>query len=273
MRATGRSKRAHRFDMRGTFRDAYQAQTRWALLKQDFRRGGVSFALSSSLRVAWKVAVVNWLHLWLNMMPRKTFEYQGQTYTYLVHKSNTTWANERAIEIPIVKRLVNRYAGKRILEVGRVLSHYGPVRHDVLDKYEGAPGVILQDVISFRPKVKYDLIVSISTLEHVGFDEDVQDSEKILKAVDNLSRNCLAQDGLLVFTVPVGYNPALDQFLSDGRLPLDSMTCLLRTGSRAWRESPWDEARGAPFDSETPSANAVVVGYVHARCIPTANRQ
>jgi hypothetical protein len=38
----------------------------------------------------------------------------------------------------------------------------------VLDKYEQAPGVINEDVVSFSPPQKYDLIVSVSTLEHVG---------------------------------------------------------------------------------------------------------
>ena len=63
---------------------------------------------------------------------------------------------------------------KNIFEVGSVLSHYFPINHDVLDKYEKGHGVINQDVVDFKPHNKYDLIVSISTLEHVGFDDNTK---------------------------------------------------------------------------------------------------
>ena len=45
--------------------------------------------------------------------------------------------------------------------------------HDVLDKYEKGNNVINDDVVSFSTEVKYDLIVSVSTLEHVGWDENL----------------------------------------------------------------------------------------------------
>ena len=258
--------------MRPNYPDAYKPATRWDRFVGNYKLGGAWSALSSSAKTYWKVASRNWLHVWFNARPARTFQYCGETYTYLAHKSNTTWANERAVEIPIVKRLLERSAGRRVLEVGRVLSHYGPVSHDVPDKYEEAPGVILEDVVSFRPAVKYDLIVSISTLEHVGYDEDTQDPTKILDAIDNLVQNCLTGTGRFVFTIPVGYNPALDRFIDEGRLPLDAMRCLLRTDPRTWRESSWEEARRCPFDSETPSANAIVVGHVQAERAPGCQR-
>jgi hypothetical protein len=46
---------------------------------------------------------------------------------------------------------VNKYVGRNVLEVGNVLSHYFPVHHDVLDKYEKAKGVINEDVVEFSP--------------------------------------------------------------------------------------------------------------------------
>jgi len=51
-----------------------------------------------------------------------------------------------------------------------VLSHYFAVKHDIVDKYEIAPSVVNEDLVNFKPGKKYDLIVSISTLEHVGWD-------------------------------------------------------------------------------------------------------
>jgi hypothetical protein len=68
---------------------------------------------------------------------------------------------------------VKRYKERNILEIGNVLSHYFPVNHDIVDKYEKADGVINQDVVHFYSPKKYDLIVSVSTLEHVGWDEDL----------------------------------------------------------------------------------------------------
>src|SRR4030042_2245713 len=131
----------------------------------------------------------------------RTFTLQGHTYTYFCHKYNTTWRNERAVEIPIMLKIVKNYHGEKMLEVGNVLSHYFSVHHDILDKYEKAAGVINKDVIEFKPSNKYDLIIAISTLEHIGWDERPQDPMKILGAIENL-KNCLAPKGRIVVTLP-----------------------------------------------------------------------
>ena len=44
--------------------------------------------------------------------------------------------------------------------------------------------MINQDVVDFKTNEKYDLIVSISTLEHVGWDEEPRDDKKISKALN-----------------------------------------------------------------------------------------
>src|SRR5215207_4369431 len=99
----------------------------------------------------------------------------------------TTWRSERAVELPIAWRRVRRTDATSTLEIGNVLSNYFPVRHLVVDKYERVPGVINEDVVDFSPPGKYDLIVSISTLEHVGWDPpEPRDPLKLLRAVDNL---------------------------------------------------------------------------------------
>jgi len=94
--------------------------------------------------------------------------------------------NERAVEIPIIWHIVRENKGKRILEAGNVLSHYFRVDHDIVDKYERAEDVINEDVVNFQPSKKYDLIVSISTLGHVGWDENPKEPSKILKAIEHL---------------------------------------------------------------------------------------
>jgi hypothetical protein len=74
------------------------------------------------------------------------------------------------IEVPIIYEMVKEAEayGQKVLEVGNVLSHYFHVNHDIVYKYEKAKGVINEDVINFRLPKKYDLIISISTLEHMG---------------------------------------------------------------------------------------------------------
>jgi SAM-dependent methyltransferase len=145
--------------------------------------------------------------------------------------------------------VLNKSKGKSILEVGNVLSHYFPVNHDVVDKYEKVEGVINRDIIDFHPSKEYDLIISISTLEHVGWDENVSDHKilhdpsKILRAIENL-RGLLAPQGNIVVTLPLGLNPELDRLLRNGKVQFTELFCLKRVSKdNAWIEVDWQEAQ------------------------------
>ena len=191
---------------------------------------------------------------------RRTFELGGQRYQYFCHRYNLTWRNERIVEIPVVWQHVQRFAGKRTLEVGNVLSHYFPVTHDVLDKYERAPGVLNEDIVDFRPAAPYDLIVSISTLEHVGWDESPRDPGKVLRALENL-RACLAPGGTLLVTIPLGYNQDLDEHLREGRISFPTQWYLKRVSADSqWVEVPWEGVAGARYGHPYWSANALLFG-------------
>lgn len=169
---------------------------------------------------------------------RKTFNFLGKKYNYFYHWYNTAWKNERAVEVPIIWKIVKEYHERRILEVGNVLSHYFYVSHDIVDKYEKACGVINEDIIDFKPQKKYDLIVSISTLEHVGFNEPVREPRKFFYAIENLKNNCLAPSGKIVFTVTLGYNPEMEKCLSSDKVSLTKCYFLKRISSKnnEWRE-------------------------------------
>lgn len=169
--------------------------------------------------------------------PHKTFIFRGHSYPYLYHWYNTTWNNPRAVEIPIIWEVVKKCYGKRILEVGNVLSHYISFPHDIVDKYEKAFGVINEDVIDFKPTKKYDLIVSISTLEHVGFDESSRDARKFSYAIKNLKK-CLNKDGKIVFTVPLGYNKGMEKCLANNKPPLSKYFFLKQISGKdnEWRK-------------------------------------
>jgi SAM-dependent methyltransferase len=191
-----------------------------------------------------------------------SFELAGQRYPYRFHPYKLTWLTERAVEVPVVQVLVDRHSGKRVLEVGNVLSHYRPQSHLVLDKYEHAPGVLNRDVLELHGLGWFDLIVAISTLEHVGWDEHPRDSGKALRAIDAL-RGLLAPGGQLVVTIPAGYHPLLGDALRTGRIPVASLSALRRDpGRERWREVSPEEAWSAPYDFLIYRARAVVFAFI-----------
>src|SRR3990167_2732239 len=126
----------------------------------------------------WSTAIRRGYY-WLTRSIR-TFTIDQHSYHYFCHPYNTTLANERIVEVPIIWREVQRYQPQRVLEIGNVLHHYFPIKHWVVDKYEKAPGVINRDVVEFYPRQRFDLIVAISTLEHVGWDESPPQPRKFL---------------------------------------------------------------------------------------------
>jgi len=154
------------------------------------------------------------LEYWLlKFLPKKFFYFKGKKYSYFYHPYNATWIMERKVEIPIFKEIVKKSKGK-ILEVGCVLPHYMKVKHKVIDKYELHPTSELIDILDYEPPQKFDLIISISTLEHVGKDESDKDSSKPLKAIKHLL-SLLKKDGRLIISYPKWYNPALEKAVSE----------------------------------------------------------
>jgi hypothetical protein len=188
------------------------------------------------------------------------FELQGQTYYYFyAFKYNRTWKTERSIEIPIIREIIRLYQGKRILELGNVLSHYFPIQHDVLDKYEKTNGIINQDVVDFKPANNYDLIVSISTLEHVGWDETPRKPDKIVHAIRNL-KSLLNYEGEMVVTMPLGYNFAMEELIKQGEIKFTELYYLKRTSLSRWVEVRYEDIRSVKYGHPYPSANGLLIG-------------
>jgi hypothetical protein len=188
----------------------------------------------------------------------ETFAFQGRTYRCLAHRHNHTWLNERAVEVPLAREVVDRHEGERVLEVGNVLAHYGCGGHDVLDRYEPAPGVINADVLEWTPDRPYGLIVSVSTLEHVGWDEEPRDPEQAVAAVRRLT-GLLVSGGVLTATIPAGYHPALDEAILAGRAGFDQVRALRRDRPGRWREVAPEALRGLPYDRLLYEASGLFV--------------
>lgn len=188
---------------------------------------------------------------------RGGFRLDGEEYPYLFHRHKATWLTERAVEVPVMQRMVDGERG-RVLEVGNVLSGYRTQGHLVVDKYERGPGILNRDVLELADLGRFELIVAISTLEHVGWDEEPRRPEAALEAVRAL-RAMLAPGGRLVLTHPVGYNPHLDEALRAGAVPLARAAAMRRAGRRTlWTQVPLEDAWRAPYDFLLYSARAVV---------------
>ncbi|HUS34794.1 MAG TPA: hypothetical protein VM680_05540 [Verrucomicrobiae bacterium] len=193
-------------------------------------------------------------------LPKRTFGYKGEDLPYVYHRYNMTWASERCVEVPIGRWWASRFDTRAVLEVGNVLSHYGPVQHQILDKFEKGAGVMNEDIVTFRPSNKYELIFSISTFEHIGFDDEAEGSSatKILEAIE-ACRSLLALSGVLVITIPINYNPELDALIAENRLPSTDRAFLFRRGYTDWVETDQASALKARYKAPFPYANAIMV--------------
>lgn len=217
------------------------------------RRFGAREVFLKPLRTAFAPAIIP-------RLTRKKFRFQGAELEVFYHAYNMTWASERGVEVPIARHFLAKHDPAQTLEVGNVLSHYAPVQHTVLDKFERGANVINEDILTYRPGRQFDLILSISTFEHIGFDDEAEGSsaEKILAALD-ACKALLTPTGKLVITIPINYNPELDELIRAGELPPSTRTFLLRTGATDWREASQEEALRARYKTPFPYANAIMV--------------
>ena len=218
-------------------------------------------------RGVWSVirTCLSWVWQWLLGRPgagkpsRRTFEWDGRPVAYFHHQYNWTWLNERGVETALALEVLRAHAGQDVLEVGNVTGHYVPADHVVVDKYEHAPGVVNVDVADLVLDQRFDLILAVSTLEHVGLDEEILDPHKPARAISRL-KTLLKPGGLLWVTHPVGYNLDMDAQLRSGALGFDHLRALRREDTRnTWRQVPVDEVWQAEYDRLVYTAHGVVV--------------
>ncbi|HII10260.1 MAG: hypothetical protein ABSE71_04990 [Candidatus Micrarchaeaceae archaeon] len=187
----------------------------------------------------------------------REFVFEGRRYRYYVH-SNGAVSDERTLEIPIAKAFIEENKPKNMLEVGNVLGiHFkAGVNHTVVDKYEKGEGIINEDIVDYKPDRKFDMVISLSTMEHVGFDEELKDASKTEKSMRNIL-SMLEPDGKLLITVPVGYNPAMDDYIRNTRL--DKRFMLKTSAFNDWVETTEEEAFRHRSDSKYRRSNAVAI--------------
>ena len=209
--------------------------------------------------LGFRYVLLLWLivfNYFMTFIKSKYFNFRGKRYLYFYHPYNHTWLNERTVEIPIIMHEIKNTKSGSILEIGNVLRRYYPLTHSVVDKYEKFPGVINQDAVDFKLKKKYDLIISISTMEHVGWDERPKDLTKIPRSLENMKKH-LNKGGKIMITVPVGYNPHLNKLIDENKI-FSERYFLKRKFANSWVESTWDEVKNIPYPREI-AANALAV--------------
>ena len=171
------------------------------------------------------------------------------------------------MEIPIIGAVLARERGARVLEIRNVLSHYDEsLDHTVVDRYErpSCENAFAEDAETLTHGSAYDLMVSISTFEHIGHDEVPRDEDKIRRTMLHL-RGLLSPHGSLIFTAPIGCSAPLDR-LVDGGKGFRERLCLRRVNAK--NESigaDWSDVREARFHHAYPFANAIVIARVSAR--------
>lgn len=220
------------------------------------RRFGFKQLIMKPLRTYFAPIIIPFLD-------NKKFIFDGSQLPMVYHRYNTTWSNERCVEVPIIIALVKKLSGKRVLEVGNVISHYYPTNWDILDKFEKGKEVINLDILDFKPQKKYDLIVSISTFEHIGYDDESSgdSAEKIIKCFENVVENCLARGGTMIMTAPIDYNPDMDKLIQENAFGFKKTIFMKRFGGRQWKEVSKEEAMKSSYGEPFPYANAIMVGF------------
>jgi hypothetical protein len=187
------------------------------------------------------------------------FIFNTKELEYFIHSYNETWKKERIIEVPIIYDILQNYEGKSILEVGNVLRNYFSLAHDVVDLYDNAPFVINQDIIDYHPNKKYDLIVTISTLEHVGWEVPPQIPDKAQRCIEHL-KTLLSPKGTLAITHPFGYHPYLDKAIISKEIKFDTYSLMKRIEYSKWIQEDFDKVNGDTYDKPYGNANELFIG-------------
>ena len=151
---------------------------------------------------------------------KKAFFFNKKEFDY--NKIKFKNPTERTVEIPIAfdfLAALNKPAS--VLALVNVLSHYenhlsetlGIASRRIVDKLEVEVGVDNEDLMNLASEKKYDAIVSLSTVEHMGQKGDPSggygehaenlDIEAPLKAIANIY-DILAADGKALITVLFG---------------------------------------------------------------------
>lgn len=123
---------------------------------------------------------------------------------------NNPSGNERRVELPVAFWFMNEYK-ENLIEIGEVTPFYDDPKHKVYDLVNQHEKTILKDGIDVDYKDAN--VVSISTIEHVGFGD--YGHAKVKDKAWNLYKKISKESKNYLISFPVGYNRELEQTLTD----------------------------------------------------------
>ena len=135
----------------------------------------------------------------------------------------------------------------------------------MVDKYERGAGVLNVDALEYSPPEPCDdLIVSVSTLEHVGWDETERDPPRAC-AVGRGAGPAISPGGRHAARHPARWatTRCSTRPSAPGGVPsLYTLRALRRTARTAWEEAEPADVWDVRYDQLLCAANAVLVGTV-----------
>ena len=225
----------------------------------DLRKSGET-PWTVALKALDKLSVYGSFPYQKRRLSQRHYDYQGRNIPFFVHHYNATWRNERCLEIALAFDFLSRTKPQSWLELGNVMRYYSSIEHDVIDKYEKGDAIWNLDFVGFQPPKAYDAFVSISTVEHIGWDESVRDPRKILEALTNI-KNMVQNKEHVFLTAPLGYNDYLDDLVRNKEFCFQKETFYVRVNRQNdWQQCSRDEALRHPYGKKFQAANALWVG-------------
>lgn len=189
---------------------------------------------------------------------KEEFELGTQSYVYFHHPHNTTWANERTVEIPVAWTELCRRLDGTILEIGNVMGNYFNFAHTVIDKYESGPGITTCDLFEYKPDKQFDFVISVSTIEHVGCYKTESNPELAVRAMSHL-RSFIKPDGAAFISIPLGQNKPLTKAIVDDGCEYKWRRCMRRTSAaNTWEQCNLGDIATIDYGTPYPCGNGVV---------------
>ena len=212
------------------------------------------------IRSAWVVPSRFAEFYYYKLVKKQSFTVGGVRRPYFYHLYNTTFRKERAIELALATDFVRSWAaaGPGGRQRAAPLRRVRPRRRRQVRTIEG---VINEDIVDYETSKRYDGIVSVSTIEHIGWDEDPKEPEKTRLAVETL-RGLLAPGGRMLVTMPLGYNPSVDALVTSSDFGADEVHFLKRVNEgNDWVETSHAEVAHSRYGAPYQNANALCVAY------------
>ena len=188
------------------------------------------------------------------------FFLNGEKYEYFL-AYGSRGLNERIVELPLVCKYIQEHIGKNILEVGSIFTLLLGDVFDAVDLTEKGENIINVDIAHYKPNKKYDLILSLSTIEHFGHGDygDEKDPIKLKKALKHII-SLLSDEGTFFATAPIGWNLQLDGLIRRKQLPFQDIYFMKRISSGVWKQVDLNGALEAKYNYPYPNANAIMIG-------------